>query len=188
MIDVSTTISVTANNSCGSSTAQTLAVTVNVVDTSITVTSPTLTANATPATYQWVICPSYQIINGETNQTFTPTQNGNYAVIVSQNGCNDTSSCYQIIVTGISNISNNSGIIFYPNPVSTEISFEVTSNKSSLSHLTIIDVLGKEVSKKIWSGNNEKITIPIQQLSNGLYFFIYYVDDVYKSTGKFVKE
>ena len=185
---LSGTISVTANNSCGSSIAQTLAVSVSIVDTSISITTSTLTSNATLATYQWVTCPSFQIINGATNQTFTPTQSGNYAVIVTQNGCSDTSNCNQITLTGISNISNTTGIIFYPNPASTEITFELPLSNSQQNQLTIIDVLGREVSKNYLSGSQGKITISIQQLPNGLYFFNYFVDDIYKATGKFVKE
>jgi hypothetical protein len=163
-------------------------VSVTIVDTSITVFAISLTSNATPATYKWVTCPTFQIINGETNQTFTPTQNGSYAVIVTQNGCSDTSGCNQIILTGISNISNTTGITFYPNPSLTEITFEFTTNNGSQNQMIIFDVLGKEVIKNRFSGSSGKITIPIQHLNNGLYFFKYFVDGVYKTTGKFVKE
>lgn len=47
--------------------------------------------------YQWVDCSSsFDWIIGETNQSFTPTQNGSYAVIVDEGLCADTSACYNL--------------------------------------------------------------------------------------------
>lgn len=86
-------ISVTANNSFGSSPAQTLSVTVNTPDVSVTQTGMTLTANATTATYQWINCSTLLPIGGATSQSYTATVPGNYAVIVTQNSCSDTSAC-----------------------------------------------------------------------------------------------
>ncbi|MCZ2355764.1 MAG: hypothetical protein LC115_03565, partial [Bacteroidia bacterium] len=78
------TISVIANSNCGSSTAQTLAITATAVDISVSVNAASLTSNASSASYQWVNCPSMTFINGETNQVYSPISSGNYAVIVTQ--------------------------------------------------------------------------------------------------------
>ncbi|MEI8204074.1 MAG: T9SS type A sorting domain-containing protein [Bacteroidota bacterium] len=88
------TITVTANNSFGSSVAQTLYVTVNVVDVTVTQNASTLLANATGATYQWIDCNGFVPLTGQTYQSFTAVNPGNYAVIVSKNGCVDTSNCF----------------------------------------------------------------------------------------------
>ena len=37
----------------------------------------------------------------ETSQEFTPTTNGEYAVIVTNNGCSDTSNCLTLTTVGI---------------------------------------------------------------------------------------
>ena len=69
------------------------------VDTSVSyvISSSTLTALAPNATYQWLDCNNNNTpIAGETNQNFSPTSNGNYAVEVTQNGCTAISNCYQI--------------------------------------------------------------------------------------------
>lgn len=48
------------------------------------------------ATYQWVICPTYDSIPGEDSTTMIVSTNGNYAVIVT-NACGaDTSSCVTV--------------------------------------------------------------------------------------------
>jgi hypothetical protein len=62
----------------------------------------TLTAAATGATYQWIDCDDNNAaINGATAQTFTPVQNGNYAVVITANGCSDTSACVSITTVGL---------------------------------------------------------------------------------------
>lgn len=86
-------ISVTADNSFGSSTPQTLNVSVISVNTSVSQSGMTLSAIASGATYQWLNCNGFTQITGAINQTYTATTVGNYAVVVTQNGCSDTSIC-----------------------------------------------------------------------------------------------
>jgi hypothetical protein len=93
-VNSSGTISVTANNAQGSSSPQTLYVGVIAVNTTVTQTGSVLTANATGATYQWVDCNGFTPLAGQTYQSFTATSPGSYAVIVTQNDCADTSTCY----------------------------------------------------------------------------------------------
>ncbi|MEI6852601.1 MAG: T9SS type A sorting domain-containing protein, partial [Bacteroidota bacterium] len=99
-VNSSGTISVTANNTYGSSVAQTLYVTVVSVNTNVTQSGSTLTSGATGATYQWVDCNGYTPLAGQTYQSFTATAPGNYAVIITQQGCVDTSSCFSAGSTG----------------------------------------------------------------------------------------
>ena len=96
---LSGTISVTADNSFGSSSPQTLSVTVNTVDTAITQSGLTLTANATGAAYVWLDCNGNTPVSGQTSQSFTATTTGNYAVIVTLSGCSDTSACFLATVS-----------------------------------------------------------------------------------------
>ena len=44
--------------------------------------------------YQWL--KNGSLLVGETNQIFSPTSNGSYAVEVTQNGCTAISSCYTV--------------------------------------------------------------------------------------------
>jgi len=94
------TISVTANNLFGSSSAQTLGLTVTTVNTGVTQAGATLTATAAGATYQWLNCNGYAPLAGETSQSYTATNSGSYAVIVTQNACPDTSECYSVYIGG----------------------------------------------------------------------------------------
>ncbi len=66
--------------------------TVDSIDTSVSVSAVTLTANATSATYQWLNCNENLPITGQIGQSFTATIDGNYAVIIIKNNCSDTSA------------------------------------------------------------------------------------------------
>lgn len=120
-------ISVTANNGNGSSTPQTLNVTVNSVDISVTQNGMTLTSNANPATWIWINCSTNLPVPGQTAQSFTASVAGNYAVIVSQNGCSDTSSCY-LADTSCYNSISSSDLPF--NGLSVLLSLDTISNVS----------------------------------------------------------
>ncbi len=72
----------------------TINLTILTVDTGITVSGNTVTANASGAAYQWLDCQSaYAQVSGETGQSLTVTGQGQFAVEVTQNGCVDTSAC-----------------------------------------------------------------------------------------------
>ncbi len=87
------------------------------VDTSLYfLPSSNLLANAVNATYQWLDCSTMQIIPGATSSTYTATQFGSYACIITQNGCTDTSGCWNISFEpdGLPRYKIHSKI--YPNP------------------------------------------------------------------------
>lgn len=92
-------------NSTGCDSIIILDLTIN-TNTNVTQTDSVLTAEEIGATYQWLNCgSSYDIIIGETNQSFTPSITGNYAVEVNVNGCVDTSACFLVDYTGIVELS-----------------------------------------------------------------------------------
>ena len=70
------------------------------IDVSTTANNNLLSANEPSATYQWIDCNTGLAIAGETNQNYTATANGNYAVIVSQGICSDTSACIAVTIIG----------------------------------------------------------------------------------------
>ena len=83
----------------------TLYLEIQVVEIGLDQVGSTLSVTADSGTFQWVECPDYDIIPGATDSTFTPTQNGHFAVIVTKNGCTDTSACYPINNIGVEVIS-----------------------------------------------------------------------------------
>ncbi|MCW5906247.1 MAG: T9SS type A sorting domain-containing protein [Chitinophagales bacterium] len=109
----------------GCDSVVTLNLTIDTVDVSTTVTGFDVTANASGATYQWFDCNNnFALIQGETAQTFSPVATGSYAVEVTRNSCTDTSTCVQIIMTGVSPTEEIGTVFIYPNPNSGKVNFD----------------------------------------------------------------
>ncbi|NRA88240.1 MAG: T9SS type A sorting domain-containing protein [Rhizobiales bacterium] len=105
-----------------------------------------ISANAIGATYQWVDCDNgYAPIAGANSQLFAPTQNGNYAVITTINGCSDTSNCEVIGVIGIDELVIGN-LILCPNPTNgmLNIGFE-----GEIKSIVVVDMLGRVISLPI---------------------------------------
>jgi hypothetical protein len=94
-------------------------------DVSVTQQEETLTAMA-GNTYQWLDCENGSAaINGANSVSFTPVQNGIYAVqVTSPAGCMDTSACFTIDNLSIHDIAQNQLFSIYPNPAKDEINIE----------------------------------------------------------------
>ena len=119
-------------------------------------------------TYQWFnFDNNFAVINGATNQTYTATANGNYAVAITQNGCTDTSACYTITGVGINEINAANDFTLYPNP--TTVEFTVYSEQLTVnSTIVITNTLG-EVMQTVHS-NSQSSIINCQLLPAGIYF------------------
>jgi len=162
----------TLTNMAGCDSVVTLNLTINTVDNGITNSSPTLTATATIASYQWLDCDnSYALIAGETNQNFTATINGNYAVVVTQNGCTDTSACEMVNNVGIDKI--NSNIKIHPNPTNDLIALEIEGYNGPFE-VEIYDLQGRLLE------TTKSRTVSLKKYSKGLYVFRVSYGDITK--------
>ena len=151
-------------NNCTAS--DTVLVTVNSVDATASVTNETITANASGAVYQWINCSNNAAIAGETSQSYTATANGSYAVIVTENGCTDTSACQTITTAGIEMLANEIGMSVYPNPASEKVMIDMGALVAD--KMIITDATGK-VIEEIKPGNTVT-EINIVNYKNGVYF------------------
>lgn len=139
----------TLNNINGCDSVLLLDLTINTVDVSLTVNDPVMTANATNATYQWINCENGFPVPGATAQSFTPSLNGTYAVIVTQGNCTDTSACSTIIGVGEADIDHHVQLLVSENP--NRGTFTVSTNVAA--RLIITDALGKQVYAQNVQGN-----------------------------------
>jgi hypothetical protein len=114
-----TTVTWTYTDGCSNAITQTQDVVISAIDITVTQSGSLLTSNSTGGSYQWLDCnDNYSVISGETNQAFTASINGSYAVEITNGSCVDTSACMD--VTGIGFLENSFGdeLIIYPNPTS----------------------------------------------------------------------
>lgn len=163
------TISGGAANGCDS--LVTLNLTINNVDVTVASSAVQLTANASNAQYQWVDCDNnFAAIQGANSQTFTATENGNYAVIVSaSNGCSDTSACVAITSVSVEENTLENGIVVSPNP--TDGAFSITSsNYAGEVNIKVIDVTGKVIFNSNQNiGPNTDASIDLSDMADGIY-------------------
>jgi hypothetical protein len=163
-------------NTYGCADTGTVTVTVNSADTSVAVSAITLTSNQAGAVYQWIDCGNGNAaISGQTSQSYTATANGSYAVIVTANGCTDTSACYIITSVGLPGLfANGSSMSIYPNPTSGNFEINFSSAKKASLRIEFLNAIGQTVFTDITSvmqGEN-KIAIADKNLSNGIYLLI----------------
>jgi gliding motility-associated-like protein len=72
------------------------------IDTNISINNFTVTVAQLNASYQWINCTTGNAIAGANNQSFTATENGTYAVMITLNECcHATSNCIAIKNIGV---------------------------------------------------------------------------------------
>jgi hypothetical protein len=156
------------SNSCSATASTTIAID-PLPTIATTLNGSTISANETGATYQWLNCGNngYTIISWETTQSYTATVVGSYAVLVTKNGCSDTSACVAISTVGIeTNADTDNDIVMYPMPASNQLTI---NNKSTEScKIELMDATGKVVYSAVSSKDNT--VVDIRSFSNGLYF------------------
>lgn len=171
-ITASTVVTWTYDDGNGNTSTQTQTVTINSANATVTQAGATLTAGTSSA-YQWLDCDNnYQIIAGETGASFTPLAiTGNYAVVVTQNGCVDTSACFLVDYTAVDDLSTEIGLSIYPNPSQGKFTIELLGSDATRMELRIVDLQGRLVlSQELEQGSAmQTAKIDISEQDAGLY-------------------
>ncbi len=141
----------TITNAAGCDSVVTLNLTITpFVATATDNGNATITASA-GTTYQWINCTTNTPIAGATAQTFAPSANGTYAVVVSNGTCSDTSNCVVITNVGIKE-NTVSAISVHPNPTHDVV---IVTMDASSAVVEVMDVQGKLVqTTQIKSGDS----------------------------------
>jgi hypothetical protein len=137
-------ISVSASNQCGeASPVSSLNASVTTISADVTLNANTLTSSQGSATWQWIDCNNNDApVQGATGQSFTPLVTGSYAVVVTKNGCTETSACIEVVVTDVGEVDAQGVVSIHPNPTN-----DVLYIKSSLglNQLYLSDLNGKRI-------------------------------------------
>jgi len=141
---------------------------IDLVDISVEIDGSSLIALADNATFQWIDC-SYgnSVIPGAINQIFTSAGKGEYAVIVTQNGCSEVSDCYEVLLTATEG-ANSPDMILYPNPSAGDLYIQMDKEYDFIS-IDIIDIRGLKLLTGKYR-HQSFIQIELSRLANGTYF------------------
>lgn len=152
------------------------------LDNTITASASTLASNDTNGNYQWINCDINAPIVGETNQIFTPTTSGNYAVEVSNGSCTELSACVNFSFLTSEEFQPHE-IKVYPNPVTSFIKIDNTTNTEI--DITINSISGKVIQKT--NSRKAQVEIKLDSTASGVYF-VTVKSKTKASTYKIVKE
>jgi len=180
-----TTVSYTVEDGNGNSSQYVFTVTYNEVeDIEVANTDGTLTVSNT-GSYQWINCADNSIVAGETSSSFTPATSGDYAVILKQGSCSDTSDCYSVTVSGIRNNELSMDYNIYPNPAHEYVTIDMAIEHTNVT-ISVFDMTGNLISiEKL--DRFTKTDLDINALKPGLYMIHIHSDQV-NSVTRMVKE
>lgn len=134
------------------------------LSTTITVLDGVFTSDQTTGTYQWIDCSNNQPITNANQQSFEPTSNGSYAVILSSGSCSDTSECRSIDNVGLENLVFGY-IRVFPNPTSDVLHYELETGNQG--YLSLTDMSGRIIWKR--EGKLSSGTIDLKEFQTGNY-------------------
>ncbi|MBD3636982.1 MAG: T9SS type A sorting domain-containing protein [Crocinitomicaceae bacterium] len=127
-----------------------------------------LYANATGVSYQWIDCEGPTAISGATTQGFTPTSNGNYAVVITDGPCSDTSDCVVVTNAGLEDNDGYGTITVFPNPSNGSFQLILPQEFKEVK-VELYDMAGRIVYSSIVANENTFITIDVPDLASGTY-------------------
>lgn len=142
-------------NGCMNTDTITITVTAE-IDASVTATETTLTANSAEGTFQWIDCADDSEVAGATASVFTPTETGNYAVVVTVGDCSATSDCFTITVTGVEQNAIAGMVNVYPNPSTGKVNVALETTGAMLK---VYDITGSVILERLQSSDVEQIEL-----------------------------
>ena len=94
-----------------------LDLTIESIDATVTLSGLTISALPGYDLYQWYECTAngLVVLNNETNDSIVITANGDYAVVINNNNCSDTSDCVTVNNIGFRE-NNQVSFRLFPNP------------------------------------------------------------------------
>lgn len=152
-------------------TSQNFVVTVNPVPPTPTITQNgmVLTSSATTGN-QWYL--NGNPITGANGQSYTVTQNGNYTVVVTLNGCSSApSNTITINTVGIEGYTALGMLKVFPNPANEQLNVTLLMDDNSHISMRLINSLGQTVYT-VEENNIQQLqkSISTKNFSRGIYF------------------
>ena len=123
-----------------------LTLTETTVNVNVAQNANLLISQAGGAAFQWINCATNAPIVGANNQYYTAFTVGEYAVIVTQNGCSDTSACYNVTTIGMDEQTLPTARV-WPSITSDMLNIEFAAPVQR-AELSVVDMTGRTVIRR----------------------------------------
>lgn len=135
----------------------------------VSLTGNQLTASDDFVTYQWINCQTGLAIPGQQTDSFNLQVSGSYAVIVTtEEGCADTSLCYEATGIGMDELSFENAFVLFPNPADDVTHLVAKKNTISITSFKVYSVAGSELICPYTKMDNG-VQLSSQVLPKGVY-------------------
>ena len=162
----------TLTNAAGCDSVVTLNLTIESIDDSVVLSALTIYALPGYDSYQWYECTSngYMMMSNETNDSISITANGDYAVVINNNNCSDTSDCVTVNNIGLRE-ETQATFRIYPNPTQGKVKVERDnfSSPTGTYQLQLVDSRGKVTQISNVDFQDGFITINLENYPAGVY-------------------
>lgn len=172
----------TFTNQQGCDSIATLNLTLGTLETVITFVNDTISPTFTGDSYQWINCDTGTELTNENDSTFVPTQNGTYALIMTQGNCTDTSNCILITHLSLDEYAIPKATV-HPNPSTENIQIQIPY--ATEFNISILNLDGKTIHSYYKINSLESLNIA--NLPKGIYYIRLETDNQIE-TLKFVKQ
>jgi hypothetical protein len=139
------------------------------IDLSLDIDDNNIESNQSNSYYQWVNCDDSfsNVVNTISNERdIEVVSTGNYAVIINNNNCVDTSACAYIEFVGLDESNANYLVSIYPNPSNGQ--FTISSKSTTDFTVKINNSIGEIVYSNNTPLTNQIVNIGF--LPKGMYF------------------
>ena len=133
-------------------------ITITPLDTTVILDADVMIAVQDSADYQWIDCSNGQPVPGETGQSFTPVDDGNYAVQVDNGVCQGTSECATFL--GLNEATAGVGLRVWPVPSGGRVNIQLPLNSSS-SRYQIVNATGQVVRQLLLRAGNQEVDLDL---------------------------
>lgn len=169
VIESAGTYSGVLSDQVGCDSVVTLTVSLIEVDTAVEATETSLMALNSQATFQWIDCGTGLPVAGATDALFLPDKSGTYAVIIVQDGCMDTTSCYQVTIVSTENPDSEKAWAVWPIPA---VDVLVVESDLMMTGPTVIEIwtAGGQLADQFQIMlPTQKVVLPVAHLGEGSY-------------------
>ncbi|MFD1551105.1 hypothetical protein DNU06_04095 [Putridiphycobacter roseus] len=141
------------------------------INTTVSQNGFTLTVADSSYNYQWITCDNGNAIPGAVSPSYSPTENGNYAVIFTDliSGCKDTSTCQTIVGLSVENWMKEN-FQLYPNPIIDQRFILSGKEVRNVSQINVYNALGQAIPF-LWNKESpNSFEIELLASQKGIYY------------------